>query len=347
MIQAAIIGQKRNLRSRHFSVLLSQQQNIEEEFMKKLWSIIFGAVASLVLTLSAHAWNDLGHKVVSRIAWENMTPPTRAKVIALLKAAPPDADLSNLLATDARPLAIREQEFFLLASIWADMIRDGKFPARREKYHKSSWHYINFFWEQSTPGAAPKDRTDLKPEPENIVERLQYLQSFIADTTKEQSQRAIALAWVLHLVGDIHQPLHNSARVTATEPQGDRGGNLFLLDTTGAQFRNLHSYWDGVLNLAFPQKPGESDGVYINRMAQSILVHHPQAKMQPRLKLGKFEAWAREGYASTKSAIYPSWLRRYEMPSKKYRKHAYRVAEPAIALAGYRLAEMLNQLFAL
>lgn len=306
----------------------------------------FGITILLALPTYSHAWNDTGHKVVSRLAWENMTPSTRAKVIALLKAAPQDADLANLLRIDSRPPAVREQEFFLRASTWADMMRDGKFPARREKYHKSSWHYINFFWEQAAPGGAPKDRVDMKPEPENIVERLQYLESFIADTAKEQSQRAIALAWVLHLTGDIHQPLHTSARVTATEPQGDRGGNLFLLDTTGAQSRNLHSYWDGILNLTFRRQPAESDGAYVNRIAQSISVRCPKAKMQSRLKLGEFEAWSKEGYASAKNAVYPSWLRRHETPSNKYRKDAYRVAEPALALAGYRLAEMLNRLFA-
>jgi hypothetical protein len=55
--------------------------------------------------------NDLGHKVVARIAWENMTPQARAKVVALLMAAPPDADLSSLFPNDTRPLPVREQNF--------------------------------------------------------------------------------------------------------------------------------------------------------------------------------------------------------------------------------------------
>jgi hypothetical protein len=313
--------------------------------MKKLLIIVWGMAAVSLLSTSAHAWNDTGHKVVARIAWEYMTPQARAKVIALLKAAPPDADLANLLATNARPLAVREQEFFLRASVWADMMRDGKFPARREKYHKSSWHYINFFWEQSAPGTAPKDRADMKPEPENIVEHLQYFQSFLVDTTQEQSQRAIGLAWVLHLVGDIHQPLHTSARVTATEPQGDRGGNLFVLDTTST-VRNLHSYWDGILTLSFPKNQTESaETHHIARIAQLILTRHPLAKMQPRLKPGEFEAWAQEGYETAKSVVYPPSLRRYTAPPRNYRRRAYGAAEAAIALAGYRLAAMLNRLF--
>ena len=64
-----------------------------------------------------------------------------------------------------------------------------------------------------------------------------------ADTTK-----AVALAWLLHLVGDIHQPLHCSSRVTPDEalPRGDAGGNTFRLDDN----RNLHGYWDRILGEA-------------------------------------------------------------------------------------------------
>jgi hypothetical protein len=179
------------------------------------------------------------------------------------------------------------------------------------------------------------------------MERLQHFQSFIGDTTQDRSQRAIALAWVLHLVGDIHQPLHCSARVTSTELQGDRGGNLFLLDTTGTNSRNLHSYWDGILSLAFTKTAAESDETLINRIAQTILTHHPKTKVQSRFKLGEIEAWSKEGLDCAKRSVYPSWLHRYETPSKKYRKRAYRAAESAIALAGYRLAEMLNRLLVL
>lgn len=313
--------------------------------MKKLLIIVWGMATGSLFSTSAHAWSDNGHKVVSRMAWEYMTPQARAKVIALLMSAPADADLANLLATDARPLVVREREFFLRASTWADMVRDGKFPARREKYHKSPWHYINFFWE-SAPEGRPRDRTDMKPEPENVVERLHYFQTVLADTSQERSQRAIALAWVLHLVGDIHQPLHNTARVTATEPEGDRGGNLFALDTTATRFRNLHSFWDGILSLAFTREQTESEETYVERVAQLIMTRHPMTTVQARLGSGEFETWAQEGHETAKFLVYPPSLRRYEAPSEHYRQSAYAAAEQALALAGYRLAEMLNRLFA-
>ncbi|MGH7457254.1 MAG: hypothetical protein ACRENG_38245, partial [bacterium] len=77
--------------------------------MKKLLIIVWGMVTGSLLSTSAYAWSDNGHKVVSRMAWEYMTPQTRAKAIALLMSAPSDADLANLLATDARAVAVRER----------------------------------------------------------------------------------------------------------------------------------------------------------------------------------------------------------------------------------------------
>jgi hypothetical protein len=309
--------------------------------MQRFRIVVHCVIVLLSLSASAQAWNDTGHKVVARIAWDSMKPQTRESVIALLEAAPPDAGLLDLFANDLRPLPARQREFFLRTSTWADIIRDRNFPERRDKYHQSPWHYINFFWELPHPNAKPKDRKDMQPEPQNVVERLQHFQASLADPNLEQSQRAIDLAWVLHLVGDIHQPLHCSARVTPAEPEGDRGGNLFKLDSTFT----LHGYWDNILSLSFPSNENESEDAYIGRLAKSIMKRHSKAKLAKKLKPGEFESWAKDGYNTTKTKVYPSSLRRNQAPSNSYRKNALKISEPAIALAGYRLAEMLDRLF--
>jgi hypothetical protein len=301
--------------------------------------VVWGVIVFLFLFDSAQAWNDTGHKVVARIAWENMKPQTRVKVMALLMSAPQDATLRDLFTDDSRPLPEREREFFQRASTWADIVRDRDFRERYEKYHKGTWHYTNFFWEQP-PKGKPKDRTDMKPAPENIVERLQHFQSSLADPNLEQSRGAIDLAWVLHLVGDIHQPLHCSARVTPTEPEGDRGGNLFRLDSTFT----LHGYWDNILSLSFPHNENESEEAYLDRLAQAIMKRHSKAKLAAKLEPGEFAAWAMEGYKTARTKVYPSSLKRNQAPSNKYRKNALKISEKAIAVAGYRLAEMLDRL---
>jgi hypothetical protein len=169
----------------------------------------------LVLAASpALAWDALGHEVIARIAWEHMKPETRAKAVALLRAAPADADLASLAADD--------RELFQRAATWPDIVRDEAFPARHAKYHHSNWHYTNYFWELDESGR-PRDVDRLRPQDVNIVERLQALERSVADPGRDASERAVDLAWILHLGGDIHQPLHASARVTSTEPEGDRG----------------------------------------------------------------------------------------------------------------------------
>lgn len=293
---------------------------------KKIWILLLAAC--LASPAPARAWDALGHEVIARIAWEHMKPETRAKAVALLRSAPPDADLANLSA-DGR-------ELFQRAATWPDIVRDEAFPERREKYHHSSWHYTNYFWELDETGR-PRDVDRLRPQDVNIVERLQALERSVADPGRDASLRAVDLAWLLHLGGDIHQPLHASARVTATEPEGDRGGNLFKLDGD-----DLHWYWDNLLSKDFRRRLFESEAGRVERVARVVQQRHPRSSFADRLAPGRYEEWARAGFATSKSVVYRG-VERGRTPGREYREAAFAVAEPAVALAGYRLAEILDR----
>ncbi|HEY5020978.1 MAG TPA: hypothetical protein VII30_00690, partial [Gemmatimonadaceae bacterium] len=77
----------------------------------------------LCLPQSLLAWNSTGHELVAGIAWDNMTPQAQQKAIALLKRAPKDPCLLNLFPKDARPIAVRQREFFMRAATWPDVVR--------------------------------------------------------------------------------------------------------------------------------------------------------------------------------------------------------------------------------
>ncbi len=313
--------------------------------MKRCFVVLI-VVAGLLLPQSAFAWNYTGHEVVARIAWERMKPQTRKKVIALMLHAPADADLASLLPADNRPMAVRQRDFFVVASTWADIIKDREKPARLEKYSRSIWHYINYFWKVENGRVIDVD--ELKPEKINIVERLAFLKGDVLIKNKPPGDIGIDIAWVVHLIGDIHQPLHTSARVTELEPKGDQGGNLFLLtpaETPPKETKRLHAFWDEILNENIERGANEADVAYANRIAKLILRRYPAAKMKRRLKLGRYAEWANEGFTIAKTKVYPSSLLRFQTPSDQYRRRAYRIVEPAIALAGYRLAATLNSLF--
>lgn len=314
--------------------------------MKKILSVVLLLIICLLAPAKSFAWNSTGHEVVARIAWENMQPSTRIKVIRLLAQAPSDSDIVSVFPQDDRPALIRERDFFVLTSIWADIVRDDDMPERKAKYHHSNWHYTNFFWEQKNGQAI--DVTTMHPEATNIVERLQALQASVRSADGDAANRAIALAWIVHLVGDIHQPLHTSARVTELEPKGDQGGNLFLLTPIGTpseKTRRLHGFWDNILSDNIPRLKDEADPAYANRIASIIMHQFPRSGFKSRLNPGQFDEWAGEGLATAKRSAYPKSLKRFRTPSANYRRMAFDTSRQAVALAGYRLANLLDSLF--
>src|SRR5947209_346561 len=153
--------------------------------------------------------------------------------------------------------------------------------------------------------------------------------------TPRARARAVALAWLLHLVGDIHQPLHCSSRVSPDEPlpHGDAGGNTFRLDDD----RNLHGYWDRILDEAIAPEPGEDSIAYASRIAQR------SERTEPRVtSSADVSGWAQEGLRIAQTVVYAG-VSRGTAPSADYEAEALRVSEGRIALAGYRLAALLNE----
>lgn len=310
---------------------------------------IFSVFASFAVNpRPAHAWGEVGHKVIARIAWNNLKPETRGKLIALLEKAPKDADLASL-----RPSKMGKDDanraLFEAAATWPDIVRANKTDeekTRRAKYHHSPWHYYDVFFETDTNGNA-KERTDKKNEAENAVERLGVLTAQLGDPALPQAERAIALAWIEHLVGDIHTPLHNVARITETEPDGDQGGNLFKLEekpAPGKQYaENLHSFWDDLPASQFPLSPGEDPEARIGRVAQAATFLMPKLLFDRAglVQTGQYAQWNREGAEVAIAKVYPT-LERNQLPGASYTQEAKNTAMVALAKAGYRLAATLE-----
>lgn len=287
----------------------------------------------------AAAWNDTGHEVVALIAWENLSPPARSKVVAIMRQAPAASRLPQLFRQDNRPLEVRQREFFRRAATWADLARD------LPDFDHPTWHHRNFYWKQDNGVAV--DLPDLQVNRENIVERLGHFKTRLADPGAPASERAIELAWVLHLVGDIHQPLHCSGRVTAAEPNGDHGGNDFKLALIPGHPRRdrqrLHAYWDGMIDKAFRRNAGETESAYLQRAASLIVARHPRALLEAQLEPGQIDVWARESVVAAQAA-YPDTLKRNKEPASDYRLTGIQISRERVALGGYRLALMLERL---
>jgi len=201
-------------------------------------------LASLVLLAwhgsTACAWNAAGHQVSGAIAYQVLqkeSPQTVAKVVAILNQLP-DFQKSWGKKLEGVPEADRDEHLFMWATRWADDIR-GK-----PKYDHPKWHYINLPFK---PDGQPDSVQPLMPDPVNIFEGFQ-INLRIAKGEGDGENRAVALCWLFHLVGDVHQPLHTVGLFTTEYPRGDRGGNLiFVRVEEGGRPINLHFLWDGLI----------------------------------------------------------------------------------------------------
>jgi hypothetical protein len=146
--------------------------------------------------------------------------------------------------------------------------------------------------------------------------------------------KAYDLSWVLHLVGDLHQPLHCSTRVRKGQPDGDHGGNSTTVKrTSSGKAGALHAYWDDLLGT------GES----VTKVIQSAK-KLPAADALQALDLNVSD-WVGEGVQLSKTKVYISPIGKGGGPFKlnaTYKKNAKKLAQKQVSLAGERLANLLN-----
>lgn len=312
--------------------------------MKKLPVVLALFVVTLVYALPVRAWNATGHSVAAQIAWNNLDSTTKRKIIDALKTAPSDSRMVRLLPANTNnwPADVNDpiyEQLFQFIATWPDTVRpDRDNPSPTDKYHHGNWHYRDLFWNE--------DGSDSTKAPDGQI--IAKLDEF--DGSGSTENLAVQVAWIVHLVGDIHQPLHCSGRITddPAEEDGDRGANLFCLAVGCREdFRkmNLHSYWDGALTRNYDHLAGESDSAYYKRLASKISGDNPIGNFSALLGNQDFSAWLSEGLDKAKLHAYPKTLKRNVTPSKKYRRNTLSVVESSVALGGYRLAKVLENKF--
>jgi hypothetical protein len=307
--------------------------------MKRCFAVLAALTVLVMAATPAYAWDNFGHRLVARIAWDNMTPQARARAISILRNAGSD---TGLRGTVTGTLTQQQQiELFVFAATWADEVRDTANALRMEKYHHPYRHYVDTFWRQDTD-FGPIQAVDRRPEGD-LLRDAPRLQQWLAGGSAQE--RALGLAWVIHLVGDIHQPLHASGRMTPRDPWGDGGGNTFVADTTreGRLTRSLHSVWDGIMTASLQRQSGESDAAFLARSAREVAARNPRSEFPGELGQRDFRQWADSSVALAKRAVYRAPLVRDQAAPAAYRTAAFQAAEPRVALAGYRLADLLNR----
>jgi hypothetical protein len=267
----------------------------------------------------ALAWGYEGHRIVAEIAREYLTPAVQAKVDALLAA---DAD-----ATAPHDMAS--------AATWADTWRGS----HRET---SQWHFVDLELGKPDSDAAcfghPASAVPASAGPEKacMVDRLDAFLAELRDPKTPQAERIVALKYVLHFVGDVHQPLH------AADDQ-DHGGNCVRLALGGTRTGNLHSYWDtGVVTQM------GSDPVAVAATLKGEITEAQRKAWSS----GDAKSWALESYGVAKAVVYwpgaPAGCAQDAAPvslPEGYEAKAGAAVRLQLEKAGVRLAWVLNGIF--
>lgn len=285
----------------------------------------------------ASAWNQAGHMVSGAIAFDVLkaeSPQTLAAVVAILKRHPQYATLWEA-KLGGLPEKDRNRYLFMLAARWADDIRGHK------KYDHPFWHFINYPFK---PAGQPDSVKPAPPREENIVQAFGLNLKKLRQGARED--QAVALCWLFHLVGDVHQPLHVAALFTTHYPSGDKGGNLiFVRVKEGGRPITLHYFWDGLI-LGSPRF----------RMAGNVATKLRARPEFARAKLAElketaFAKWAAsESLALAREVAYldgklqgSALAETARVLPDGYARKAKAVTERRIVLAGYRLADLLKQ----
>ncbi len=269
------------------------------------------AMAIVMTAPSLGAWGGQGHRLVGLIAAERLTPIARQNVTWLL---------------DGQTLAE--------VSTWADSIRSDQ----QQTY---GWHFLNI-----APGAAGYDRDRDCPRAAGVeagaradrwrdcaVDRILFWEQRLADTTLDRADRATALKFLVHFIGDLHQPFHTIGV--------GRGGNdvhvRFFGDANCSDPGdkpfpcNLHSVWDGRLIA----RRRLDDRAYVAQL-QKLIVDRRWSASPP----GTPAQWAEQSFrVATDALVKPDT----NIDEAYYRRHIG-VIDERLALAGVRLAAVLNRI---
>ncbi len=259
------------------------------------------AVLTLITSLfasAAFAWGPLGHELVGTLAQQQLSPAAQREVVRLL--APEHVDSLAAIAS------------------WPDQIQND--PAQAALWQRTrSQHYINF----RNAGCDYVPPLDCR-NGQCVVGGLQEQMAVLGDRTRSDADRRQALKFVVHFVGDVHQPLHAGYRP-------DKGGNTWQVQFDG-RGSNLHRVWDsGMLS-----RRGLDAPAYERLLEARGPVALPAPIAPPD---NAYAQWARESCLITaQPGFYPE---RHQI-SQAYVDAQLPVAELRIRQAARRLAQLLN-----
>jgi hypothetical protein len=283
-----------------------------------LGALTLSLLLSFSLPQRAHAWGDDGHKAVALIADHYLAPDVRRTIAAML-------------AADTDPLT---QHDIASEATWADKYRN---------HHRETakWHFTDIEIDHPDINEACFGREQLAPgtlasngSPDSCaIDKIKQFADELASSKTDSEEKIIALKFVLHFVGDLHQPLHSS-------DNHDKGGNAVKVIVDGFDHKprdELHAFWD----TQFVDALGASPAAIAQQLIETIT---PEQKA--KWEQGSLDDWAMEAFAIAKSDVYGNPPLSKDVPQhldQAYVDRAERDVRLQLSRAGVRLAAVLNK----
>ena len=311
-------------------------------------SIISYFVLIFLISGNVSAWNERGHQVIASLAYDELGSTRRAMFTELLKRHPYiDEWMEEFDGTDEE----LGRYLFCQAAIWPDQIKgsDYNFPFVNE-----SWHYVKFRVDfvnghNTTRSSSESDILYALGWAKRIM-----VQKWSANSGNEgfrytDESKAIAFSWILHLIGDLHQPLHCANLYNALLKNGDSGGNaIYIRKKNSAKTAySLHSYWDQLLG---------DNGVSlktVSKQSQQLKQDYKEVTF-PSLEDRNVYNWSYESHRLAISRVYAngligkdeSFLTKDTAPAlpQGYSENAIEIAKKRAYLAAVRTAVFIRTL---
>lgn len=279
----------------------------------------------LLLPLPVSAWGPVGHKTVALIAQDRLSAGARQKLAAILGEGV-GLDEIALCPDDIRK---------------ASTTCAGRFPLAYDK-STSDWHYIDIPVRDSpTPETLERYCRKRGRKDACVPDQIRAELAALKDPRAAREEKQRALIFLVHFVGDVHQPLHCATEVTRAG-KSDHGGNLKWLAREGAKpgekKLNLHGLWDSILRTD-PSERGPGPRVLADRLEKDLAQKDTAAWTRGDV----VTAAVLESHRIAKERIYPDFHEHYGKPVGRYYQDKYRpVAYERLEQAGVRLAFLLE-----
>lgn len=327
--------------------------------MRKTFCILF---ILTLLALRVEAWNDVGHQAVAELAWRQLSKKERQAASDLLKHHP---HYDTLLASRV-PAGVATHEWvFLMAAVWPDMVKQSK-PGRPPK-DESITKYDVYPHAIGYPFVRPADSNfaslkDFYIATPNAEMALSNSIATLKNRKASAHDRAVSLCWTLHLMGDLHQPLHAATWVRKDKKEWDGlGGNYYVLDphrNPPIKPIHLHAFWDELGGLDSP-----SSYATVSALADQLEVQKEiKSSIRKDYRAHKtIPAWVQESYRLAVNFAYAEdrvqFAHKEDLASGKvaessipvlteeYINGARDIAYRRILLAGWRLTDELKRVW--